>query len=64
MTQLERTTFMGEIPLRSSIIIGCTIMESVSIIENLKQLGVWLPKIVDDILAVKRKVLDKNNKEH
>lgn len=63
MTQLERTTFMGEIPLRSSIIIGCTIMESISITENLKQLGVWLPKIVDDVLAVKRKNFNKDNKE-
>ncbi|MGL5902835.1 MAG: phage holin family protein [Cetobacterium sp.] len=59
MTQLERTSFMGDIPLRSSIIIGCIIMESVSITENLKQLGVWLPKFIDDILVVKRKSLDK-----
>ncbi|MHA4986970.1 phage holin family protein [Cetobacterium somerae] len=59
MTQLERTTFMGDIPLRSSMIIGCIIMESVSITENLKQLGVWLPKFIDDILAVKKEKLDK-----
>lgn len=59
MTQLEQTSFMGEVPLRSSMIIGCIIMESVSITENLKQLGVWLPKIVDDVLIVKRKMLDK-----
>lgn len=59
MTQLERTTFMGDIPLRSSIIIGCIIMESVSITENLKQLGVWLPKFIDDVLAVKKEKLDK-----
>lgn len=59
MTQLEQTSFMGEIPLRSSMIIGCVIMESVSITENLKQLGVWLPKFIDDALAVKRKMLDK-----
>lgn len=62
MTQLEKTSFMGEIPLRSSMVIGCIIMESVSITENLKQLGVWLPKFIDDALAVKRKILDKGNK--
>ncbi|MGL5368644.1 MAG: phage holin family protein, partial [Cetobacterium somerae] len=59
MTQLEQTSFMGGIPLRSSMIIGCVIMESVSITENLKQLGIWLPKFIDDTLAVKRKMLDK-----
>lgn len=63
MTQLERTTFMGEVPLRASMIIGCIIMESISITENLKQLGVWLPRIVDDVLAVKRKTLDKEKSE-
>lgn len=62
MTQLERTTFMGDIPLRSSMIIGCIIMESVSITENLKQLGVWLPKFIDDVLAVKKESLDKEKK--
>lgn len=62
MTQLERTTFMGDIPLRSSMIIGCIIMESVSITENLKQLGVWLPKFIDDVLAVKKENLDKEKK--
>lgn len=62
MTQLERTTFMGDIPLRSSMIIGCIIMESVSITENLKQLGVWLPKFIDDVLAVKKEKLDKEKK--
>lgn len=59
MTQLEQTSFMGEVPLRSSMVVGCIIMESVSITENLKQLGVWLPKVVDNILEVKRKTLDK-----
>ena len=59
MTQLEQTSFMGDVPLRSSMIVGCVIMESVSITENLKQLGIWLPKVIDDILVVKRKILDK-----
>ena len=59
MAQLEQTSFMGEVPLRSSMVVGCIIMESISITENLKQLGVWLPKVVDDILEVKRKTLDK-----
>lgn len=62
MTQLEQTSFMGDIPLRSSMIIGCIIMESVSITENLKQLGVWLPKFIDDVLAVKKENLDKEKK--
>lgn len=59
MVQLEKTSFMGDIPLRSSMVIGCIIMEGLSITENLKQLGVWLPAFIDEVLAVKRKLLDK-----
>ncbi|MGL4665673.1 MAG: phage holin family protein [Clostridium butyricum] len=59
MAQLERASFMGDVPLRSSMVIGCLIMEGLSIIENLKQLGVWLPPVIDDVLLVKRKMLDR-----
>lgn len=57
MYQLEQASFIHEagIKLRSPILIGCILMEFSSILENLKQTGVWLPKVVDDVLQVKRK---------
>ncbi|MGL5050712.1 MAG: phage holin family protein [Fusobacteriaceae bacterium] len=57
MCQLEKASFIQEagIQLKSPLLIACILMEFSSILENLKQTGVWLPKVVDDVLEVKRK---------
>lgn len=61
MHQLDNASFMDDInfSLRVCMITGCILMESVSIIENLTQLGIKFPGIIEKVLAVKKEKLDK-----
>lgn len=60
MTQLEKASFLSniDIPLRTSMISGCILMEAVSIMENLTKLGMKFPAIIENLLAVKKQKLD------
>lgn len=60
MTQLEKASFLSniDIPLRTSMISGCILMEAVSIMENLTKLGMKFPSIIENLLAVKKQKLD------
>ncbi|MGL5903438.1 MAG: phage holin family protein [Cetobacterium sp.] len=61
MNQLDKSSFLNDIniSLRVCIITGCIIMESISIMENLTKLGIKFPGIIENILAVKKEKLDK-----
>lgn len=60
MTQLEKASFLSniDIPLRTSMISGCILMETVSIMENLTKLGMKFPAIIENLLAVKKENLE------
>lgn len=62
MNQLDKSSFLNDIniSLRVCMITSCIIMESISIMENLTKLGIKFPGIIENILAVKKK-LDKEN---
>ncbi|MBC2855227.1 phage holin family protein [Cetobacterium sp. 2A] len=61
MAQLDKATFLNDIniSLRVCMITGCIIMESISIMENLTKLGIKLPGLIENILAVKKQKLDQ-----
>lgn len=61
MYQLDKASFMNDIniSLRVSMITGCIIMESISIMENLTKLGIKFPGIIENVLAVKKEKLNK-----
>ena len=61
MYQLDKASFMQDIniSLRTAMVTGCILMESISIMENLTKIGIRFPSIIENILAVKKEKLDK-----
>lgn len=62
MAQLDKSSIMHgvEFSLRTWMIYGCIVMESTSILENLVLLGIPIPKVIRDVLAVKGKEYGEN----
>ena len=48
------------VSLRVCMITGCIIRDSISIIENLTKLGIKFPSIIENILAIKKEILNKD----
>ncbi len=60
MHQLDTTSIMSDIDfsLRACMISGCLLMEAISIGENLIELGVKFPGVIEKIFAIKKDKLD------